>query len=106
MISKEDLEFFFDATAIFCRYEYWNKELWRKLKGRKKTDKAEVHAAMLHYWCHSHFGFYSSPCGSAWSTIWTNIPEYGIKENTEYDKYIAEYQDIISDYRDWCIKQR
>jgi len=105
-IDKKDFEFFFNAVAIFSRYDYWKKELWRKLPGRKKTDEAEVHVAMLHYWSHNHFGFYSSPCGSAWATIWMDLPEYGIKACTAYDEYIADYQDIISDYAKWCESQR
>ena len=105
-MKEEDYQFFFSCIGIFNHYEYWTKKLWKKLKGRKHTDEAEVKCAMLHLWCHNHFGICSSPCGCGWFTLWKDIPEYGIKAITEYEDYIEGWKDIISDYQKWCEKQR
>ena len=93
----EVAEYFINMSGIFGHYKFFTKELWRKVKGFKKTDKAEVIAAFLHYSFHNKFGFYTCPCGSGW---FSNLG----KEC--YEEYIKEYAPLFEAYKDWQIKQR
>ena len=93
----EIAEFFVSLSGIFGHYEFFTKELWKKVKGYEKEDKAEIIAAFLHFWFHNKFGFYTCPCGSGW---FANLS----KES--YEEYISEYKPLFEAYNEWCIKQR
>ena len=93
----EVAEFFVGLSGVFGHHEFFTKELWRKVKGFKKADKAEVIAAFLHYWFHNKFDFYTCPCGMGWF----------VKLDKEcYDSYIEQYMPVFKAYEDWHIKQR
>ena len=93
----EVAEFLVGMSGVFGHYEFFTKELWRKVDGFKKEDKAEVIAAFLHKELHHKFGFNSCPCGCGW---FANLDE------EEYNRYIKRYEPIFKAYREWQIKQR
>lgn len=59
-------------------------------------------------WANKRYGTYSTPCGCAWYRFMDDR-EYpydnGVAEK-HFDDYIEKWKDIISDYTDWCAKQR
>jgi len=65
LFNKKDklevAEWFVDLTGIFCHYEFFTKELWRKVDGFKMADNAEVLVAFQHYWFHVTFMYYFVP---------------------------------------------
>ena len=94
----EVAEFFVSLCGKFGHYEFFTKELWRKVKGFKKEDKAEVIAAFLHYWFHHKYGFNTCPCGSGWFA--------NFEEEEYYNEYIEKYKPLFKAYNEWCVKQR
>lgn len=96
-IRLEVAEFFINLSGVFGHYEFFTKELWRKIKGFKEYDKADIIAAFLHYWFHNKYGYYTCPCGSCW------FEELG-KES--YDSYIKEYEQVFDYFSKWCEEQR
>lgn len=94
----EVAEFFVNLAGTFGHYEFFTKELWRKVPGFKKEDKAEVIAAFLHWWFHSKFeAFYTCPCGCGW---FANLGK------DSYEGYIEKYNPVFEAYAKWCEKQR
>lgn len=93
----EVAEFLVGLSGVFGHDKFFTKELWRKVNGFKKEDKAEVIAAFLHKELHHKFGFNSCPCGCGW---FANFDE------EEYNHYIEKYEPIFKAYREWQIKQR
>lgn len=93
----EVAEYFIGMAGVFGHYEFFTKELWRKVKGFKKADKAEIIAAFLHYSFHNKFGFYTCPCGMEW---FANL------DKECYEGYIKKYEPLLKAYIDWLIKQR
>lgn len=93
----EVAEYFVSLAGIFGHYEFFTKELWRKVDGFKKEDKAEVIAAFLHYWFHNEFGFYTCPCGCGWFS--------DLGEDC-YNNYIEKYKPLFDAYYQWQLKQR
>ena len=94
----EVAEFFVNLSGIFGHYEFFTKELWRKVPGFKKEDKAEVIAAFLHYWFHNKFkDFYTCTCGSGW---------FASLGKECYEGYIEKYKPVFEAYANWYEKQR
>jgi predicted AlkP superfamily phosphohydrolase/phosphomutase len=106
--TKDVVSFLFDCNGKFSHYEYFTKELWRKVKGRKKEDRGEVHAMFLHLWLRQMYGTFSIPCGMAWYS-YMDEREYpydnGCAERL-FNEYIDDWKDIIDDYNKWVVKQR
>lgn len=98
-MTDKELEVIANTVAMLSRHEYWNKELWRKLKDRKKEDKAEVQNAFLTLRLKS-IGIHSSPCGMSWVNIWED------EDKHFSDEYLDQFKDIFEDYNNWCKKQR
>jgi len=98
IINEDALTFFFDANAIFCRHEYFSKQLWRKVKGFEKEDEAEVKCAFLSSWAKETMNIVTYPVGAAWCTM------YGKQEY--FDDYIKKYKPLFKDYGEWCMMQR
>ena len=72
----EVAEWFVNLTGIFCHYEFFTKELWRKVDGFEIVDNAEVLVAFQHYWFH-HNGV-------------MHIDEQ--RPRLEYPRYYRQYQ--------------
>lgn len=101
LFNKKDklevAEWFVDLTGIFCQYEFFTKELWRKVDGFKRVDKAEVLVAFQHYWFHHKFGMYTSSCGMSW---------FVETDKDGYETYIKRFQPVIDAYEAWKLRQR
>ena len=95
--DKELCEWFFDLVRYFNHYSFFTKKLWKRVKGFKHEDEAEIKCAFMHYWFHHKFGYYTCPCGSAW------FSELGIEY---YNSYIKRYQPVINAFEQWKIEQR
>lgn len=86
-----------NLSGVFGHYEFFTKELWRKVDGFKKEDKAEIIAAFLHKELHHKFGFNSCPCGMGW---------FAVLDEEAYNHYIKKYESIFNAYKEWQMKQR
>ncbi|WQJ53880.1 MAG: hypothetical protein [Wendovervirus sonii] len=98
VINEKSMEFFFDANAIFCRYSYFTKQLWRKVKGFKKEDEAEIKCAFLSVWMKNQMGIVTYPVGSGWCTMNGNIDSF--------NEYVKKFQPVFDDYQKWYNLQR
>ena len=47
--EKELCEWFFNLIGYFNHYSFFTKELWRKVKGFKKYDEAEIKCLLI-FW--------------------------------------------------------
>ena len=106
-LHKDAINYIIECQAYFERYEYFKKELWRKVEGRKNTDAAEVRVFFTHLWLHHKFPtIWTSTCGCAWSTMWTGYdPITGEAYTNENDNpvtgYFKEFKDIQEDFAKW-----
>lgn len=97
MKSSEIISWFINLSGVFGHYSFFTNELWRKVDGFKKEDKAEIIAAFLHYWVHNKFGCFTCPIGSGWCCE--------VSEET-YNSYIKRFEPIINEFENWIQGQR
>jgi hypothetical protein len=95
--EKELTEWFFNLVGYFNHYSFFIKELWRKVKGFKKYDEAEIKCAFMHYWFHHRFGYFTCACGCGW---FTELDE------ESYNNYIERYKPVINAFEQWKMEQR
>ena len=95
--EKKLIEWFFSLIGIFNHYSFFTKKLWKKVKGFKHKDEAEIKAVFIHYWFNHAFGYYTCPCGSSW---------FAELDKELYDDYIKEYIPVLEEYSKWCEQQR
>jgi len=88
----------FDANAKFCRHHYFIDKMWKKVKGYENADEADVKAAFMSAWLFNDSEIMTMPIGCGWAAI--------ISDKEDFDKYMAEYQPLFSDYVNWCYMQR
>lgn len=88
----------FNQFAELSRYDFFKKRLWKKVKGFKKWDEAEIVIAFATARL-KNLGIYTRPCGIGWSSFidWT-------KEDVE--EYLKDYQPVFEAYSKWCMSQR
>lgn len=94
--KEEIIRFFFNIIGVFNHFSFFTKKLWRKVKGFRKEDEAEIKSVFMHYWFHHKFGNYTCPCGIGW---------YAEVSKSIYESYLQKYQPIIDAYENWKIKQ-
>lgn len=94
--EKELAKWFFDLVGYFNHYSFFTKKLWKKVKGFKEKDEAEIKCVFMHYWFHHEFRYYSCPVGMSWFSE--------VNQNT-YEKYIKTYQPILDAFEKWKIEQ-
>lgn len=96
--KEEDLiQTLFYQIAILSHYDYFKKKLWKKVKGFKKKDEAEVIIAFASALLRNK-GVYTQPCGSAWCSFdW---------KQEDLEDYFKEYKPVFEDYGKWCMAQR
>ena len=84
--------------AELSRYDFFKKRLWKKVKGFKNWDEAEIVIAFATARL-KNLGIYTRPCGIGWSSFvdWT-------KEGVE--EYLKDYQPVFEAYSKWCMSQR
>ena len=97
-IGEDAFNFFFSLLGYFNHYEFFTKELWRKVKGFKNKDEAEVKCAFMSLWTYNTLGIPTYPAGMSWSNY------YGDKKL--FDDYINEWTPIFNAFKDWINKQR
>ena len=95
--EKELCEWFFNLICYFNHYSFFTNELWRKVKGFKKYDEAEIKCLFMHYWFHHKFGHFTCPCGCSW---------FAELDEESYNSYIEEYKPVIDAFEQWKIEQR
>lgn len=113
-VSKDDLEiieYLFEWIGIFNHHDYFTKELYRNLNGRKDVDEAEVKCAFLHAALYNKFGICSTPAGCGWFKSWEPVDNgYATITDNDCEKivkdYLKEWKDVFDDYYSWCEKQR
>lgn len=88
---------FISKVGIFGHHKFFTDELWRKVKGFKNEDRAEVIAAFLHRWWNYDYGFKTTPVGSGW---------YGEVGEESFNKYIQHWMPVFNAYTEWQCKQR
>lgn len=88
----------FYQFAELSRYDFFKKRLWKKVKGFKNWDEAEIVIAFATVRL-KNLGIYTRPCGISWSSFsdWT-------KEDVE--EYLKDYQPVFEAYSKWCMSQR
>ena len=94
---------FISKAGIFGHYEFFTKELWRKVDGFKKADKAEVIAAFLHWWMRYEYGIQNHTVGIAWGS---NYPTTYKDDDECFNNYIKEYMPVFEAYSEWCYNRR
>jgi hypothetical protein len=96
-VASDTAKWFVSKVGIFGHHEFFTKELWRKVKGFKNEDRAEVMAAFLHRWWNLDRGFYTIPCGMGWYT-----------ETTKdcFDAYVQRWRPVFDAYSKWVISER
>ena len=97
-IGEDAFNFFFSLLGYFNYYEFFTKELRRKVKGFKNKDEAEVKCAFMSLWTYNTLGIPTYPVGMSWSNY------YGDKKL--FDEYINEWMPIFNAFKDWVNKQR
>ena len=97
------INWFISMSGIFGHYAFFTKELWRKVPGFKKADKAEVIAAFLHWWVRYEYGFQNYPAGMCWSS--DHPTSYDVDDEC-FNEYIEKYKPVFKAYTDWQYKQR
>lgn len=95
--EKDVYGWFFQLVGYFNHYEFFTKKLWKKVKGFKKHDEAEIKCAFMHYWFHNKFGYFTCPCGMEW---FTELDE------ESYNTYVKFFKPVFEAYNKWCIEQR
>lgn len=106
--TKQAIEWFFSQIGYFTHYEFFTKELWRKVKGFKNADKGEITAAFLSSWLYyserdkineNPCGPRCIPCGSTWGTVldW---------DDETMENYYKQYEPVFEAFRKWQYKQR
>jgi hypothetical protein len=96
-LASKVASWFISKVGIFGHQEFFTKELWRKVKGFKNEDRAEVMAAFLHRWWNYDYGFTTTPVGNGW---------YGEVEMDSFNKYIQHWMPVFKAYTEWQCKQR
>lgn len=96
--KEEDLiKTLFYQIAILSHYDYFKKKLWKKVKGFKKKDEAEVIIAFASALLRNK-GIYTQPCGCAWCSFdW---------KQEDLEDYFKDYKPVFEDYNKWCMAQR
>lgn len=96
--KEEDLiQTLFYQIAILSHYDYFKKKLWKKVKGFKKKDEAEVIIAFASALLRNK-GIYTQPCGCSWCSFdW---------KQEDLEDYFKEYKPVFEDYGKWCMAQR
>lgn len=100
-MGEKDLQKLLDAVfkslAKLSRHNYFNKELWRKLKNREDDDTADIQAAFVSKYIYETTGIPTAIVGLKWAEI---------VDSKYAQEYYAKYNDIWEDYAEWCDKQR
>lgn len=96
--EKDMVHTLFNQFAELSRYDFFKKRLWKKVKGFKNRDEAEIVIAFATARL-KNLGIYTRPCGISWSSFsdWT-------KEDVE--EYLKDYQPVFEAYNQWCMSQR
>lgn len=88
---------FFELVGCFNHYSFFTKELWRKVKGYKNFDEAEIKCAFMHKWFHDKFGYFTCPIGCSW---------FAEVEKDIYINYINRFKPVFEDFNKWQYEQR
>lgn len=77
---------------------YFTKKLWKKVKGFKDKDEAEVIIAFATIRLRN-LGIYTRPCGCAWCSFanWSH---------QDVNDYLKDYLPVFEAYSKWCMAQR
>ncbi len=88
----------FRQFAELSRYEFFTKKLWKKVKGFKDKDEAEVIIAFATIRLRN-LGIYTRPCGCAWCSFanWSH---------QDVNDYLKDYLPVFEAYSKWCMAQR
>lgn len=88
----------FNQFAELSRYDFFKKRLWKKVKGFKNWDEAEIVIAFATARL-KNLGIYTRPCGIGWSSFidWTK---------KDVEEYLKDYQPVFEAYSKWCMSQR
>ena len=95
--EKQLTEWFFNLVGYFNHYSFFTKKLWKRVKGFKHEDEAEIKCMFMHYWFHNKFGYFTMPCGCGW---------FAELDKDCYDEYISRYQPVIDAFEQWKTEQR
>ena len=95
--EKELAEWFFNLVGYFNHYSFFTKELWRKVKGFKNYDEAEIKCAFMHKWFHDKFKYFTCPVGMGW---FCEVSE------DSYRNYIKDFESVFDAFVKWKIEQR
>lgn len=97
-IGEDAFDFFFSCIGYFNHYAYFTKELWRKVKGFKHADEAEIKCAFLSVWTEHTLGIRTCPVGCGWSN-------YQCSQES-FDRYVEKYKPVLEDFYKWQLAQR
>lgn len=97
-ITKEAFEFFFSCIGTFNHYNYFLKEMWRRVEGYEDEDEAEVKCAFLSKWTYERLGIPSYPVGAAWCNYDGSL--------ATFTEYLQRHEALFNDYANWVEKQR
>lgn len=95
--EKRMADWFFGLVGYFNHYSFFTKKLWKKVKGFKDHDEAEIKCVFMHYWFHNKFGCFTFPCGLSW---------FAECDEETFNKYIEKYKPIFDAFIEWCREQR
>ena len=94
----EVAEFFVSLCGKFGHYEFFTKELWRKVKGFKDKDEGEVKCAFLSVWTKNELDIITYQVGSSWSCH--------CGSESFFNDYVEEWKPVFEDFAKWVESQR
>ena len=94
--NKLGIQTLLNLCGVFGHYKFFTDKLWRKVKGFKNADEADILNYFMLAILYSKELYYC-PVGMSWGSPCD-------KETCE--QYLTKFEAIGKAYRDWCISQR
>lgn len=96
MNNQNGIQALLNLCGVFGQYRFFTDKLWKKVKGFKNTNEAEIFNYFMIAELYSR-GIYYCGSGMTWGSPCD-------KETCE--QYLANFEAIGKAYRDWRISQR
>lgn len=96
MNNQDGIQILLNLCGVFGHYEFFTDKLWKKVKGFKNADEAEI----LNYFMISELyskGLYYCSLGMTWGSPCD-------KETCEH--YLEKFAAVGKAYREWRISKR
>lgn len=96
MSNQDGIQILLNLCGVFGHHEFFTDKLWKKVKGFKNADEAEILNYFMISELHSK-GLYYCGLGMTWGSPCD-------KETCE--QYLEKFAAVGNAYRKWCISKR